>query len=67
MPAYGASLALSPSGRTIAAVKALLSSRDSVHSIYLKDLETGQERILLSLPAGQFQRPFLGLVGWLGR
>lgn len=66
MPAYGASLTISPSGRYIAAVKALLSSRDSVHNIYLKDLETGQERVLLSLPTDQLQGPFLGLVGWIG-
>ena len=62
---YGVGFKMSPSGRYVAAVKRLLSRQDTANHIWLKDLETGRERILLSLPADQIQGPFLGLVGWI--
>jgi len=55
---------LSPSGKHLSAAKLPISSSATSNDIWLKDLQTGKERIILSLPAEGLQGPFLGIVGW---
>jgi hypothetical protein len=56
---------LSPAGRYLAAAKLPISSSAVSCDIWLKNLATGEERKILSLPTHGLQGPFLGLVGWL--
>ncbi len=56
---------LSPSGKYLVAARLPLSSSATSNDIWLKDLQTGEERIILSLPTEGLQGPFLGIVGWL--
>jgi hypothetical protein len=56
---------LSPAGRYLAAARLPISSSAVSCDICLKNLPTGEERKILSLPTHGLQGPFLGLVGWL--
>lgn len=56
---------LSPSGKYLSAASLPISSSAVSCDIWLKDLQTGKERKILSLPRKGLQGPFLGLVGWL--
>jgi hypothetical protein len=58
---------LSPSGRYLAAAALPISSSAVTGDIWLKDLESGGERKLVSIPANGLQGPFLGLAGWVDR
>jgi len=60
-----ASYQLSPSGKYLAAARPPGSSSTVSDEIWLKDLQTGKERKLLSLPTKGLEGPFLGLVGWV--
>jgi len=56
---------LSPSGKHVSAASLPVSSSAVSSDVWLKDLHTGKERNILSLPTEGLQGPFLGLVGWL--
>jgi hypothetical protein len=56
---------LSPSGKYLAAARLPVSSSAVSCDIWLKDLQNGKEKILLSIPIKGLQGPFLGLVGWI--
>lgn len=56
---------LSPSGKHLSAARLPISSSAVSGDIWLKNLDTGREHNLLSLPTEGLQGPFLGLVGWL--
>jgi len=58
---------LSPSGKFISAARLPVSFSVASWNIWLKDLKTGKERKVLSLPTKGGQGPFLGLVGWLNQ
>ena len=57
--------ALSPSGRFLSAAALPVSSSAVSSEIWLKDLKTGAERMIVSIPTAGLQGPFPGLVGWL--
>jgi hypothetical protein len=56
---------LSPSGKYLSAASLPVSSSAVFSDVWLKDLHTGKESNILSLPTEGLQGPFLGLVGWL--
>lgn len=56
---------LSPSGKYLAAAKLPISSSALSCDIWVKNLHSGKENKILSLPTKGLQGPFLGLVGWL--
>jgi hypothetical protein len=56
---------LSPSGRYMSAARVPVPSSGTSASVLLKNLDTNEERTILSISTEGFQGPFLGLVGWL--
>ncbi|MDH5298159.1 MAG: hypothetical protein OEV91_04000 [Desulfobulbaceae bacterium] len=58
---------LSPSGRYLAAARLPISASARSWDIWLKDLKTGSERRLVTMPVQGLQGPFPGLVGWIDR
>lgn len=56
---------LSPSGRYLSAAALPILSSALSWDIWLNNLQTGEERNILSLPTEGLKGPFLGLVGWL--
>ncbi|MFC1896856.1 hypothetical protein ACFL0Q_09435 [Thermodesulfobacteriota bacterium] len=56
---------LSPSGTYLSAAGLPISSSAVSCDLWLKNLQTGLERNILSLPTQGLQGPFLGLVGWI--
>ncbi len=55
---------LSSSGRYVAAASLPLSGRADSCDVWLKDLDRGEERIVVSIPTAGLPGPFLGLAGW---
>ncbi len=56
---------LSPSGKYLSAAKLPISSTAVSSDVWLKNLHSGKETNILSLPTDGRRGPFLGLVGWL--
>ncbi len=56
---------VSPSGKYLSAASLPVSFQARSCDIYLKNLQDGTEKKILSLPTNGAQCPFLGLVGWL--
>jgi hypothetical protein len=56
---------LSPSGKYLSAARLPVSASAFSCDVWLKNLQAGTERRILSLPTEGLQGPFLGLVGWL--
>lgn len=56
---------LSPSGKYLSAAPLPILSSALSWDIWLKYVQTGEERNLLSLPTEGLKGPFLGLIGWL--
>ncbi len=56
---------ISPSGKYVSAARLPISSSAVSCDAWLKNLHTGKETHILSLPTDGLQGPFLGLVGWL--
>jgi hypothetical protein len=56
---------LSPSGKYLSAVTLPILSSAFSWDIWLKSVQTGEERNILSLPTEGLNGPFLGLIGWL--
>jgi hypothetical protein len=56
---------LSPSGKYLAAAAVPVSSSATSEDVWVKDIQTGTEGKLLSVPTEGLQGPFLGLVGWI--
>jgi len=56
---------ISPSGKYLSAASLPISSSAVSCDAWLKNLHTGKETNILSLPTDGLQGPFLGLVGWL--
>lgn len=55
---------LSPSGRYVAAASLPVSDRADSCAVWLKDLDRGEERIVVAIPTTGLEGPFLGLAGW---
>jgi hypothetical protein len=56
---------LSPSGKYLAAAALPVSAQAKTCDVWLKDLQTSTERILISAPMNGMQGPFAGLAGWI--
>ncbi|UCE24192.1 MAG: hypothetical protein JSU74_13010 [Candidatus Zixiibacteriota bacterium] len=56
---------ISPSGRFIAVINGLTSVADTSKEIWIKDMPTGDEKVLFSLPIDGLKGPLMGFVGWL--
>lgn len=56
---------LSPSGKYLAAAALPISSSALSWDIWLKSIQTGAERNIVSVPTEGLKGPFLGLIGWL--
>jgi len=56
---------LSPSGKYLSAAQLPVVFSAISWDIWLKDLENGRERIVVSLPTEKAKGPYLGVVGWI--
>jgi len=56
---------LSPSGKYLSAAALPILSSALSWDIWLKYVQTGEERNILSIPTEGLNGPFLGLIGWL--
>jgi hypothetical protein len=56
---------LSPSGKYLSAAALPILSSALSWDIWLKYVQTGEERNILSLPTEGLKGPFLGLIGWI--
>jgi len=56
---------LSPTGRYLSAAALPVSSSAVSAEIWMKDLKSGAQRMIVSVPTAGLQGPFPGLVGWL--
>jgi hypothetical protein len=55
----------SSSGRYLAAAKLPVSASATSMTVWVKDIQAGKERKLLTIPTKGMQGPFVGLVGWI--
>ena len=57
--------AVSHSGKYIAANSVLYGVGDTIHDVWLKDLVTGEEKKVYSLPTDGMAGPYVRIHGWL--
>jgi hypothetical protein len=58
-------MAVSTSGKYIAAHDVLHRSKDNVHHVWLKDIESGEEKSVYSFPCDRNAGPWVRILGWL--
>lgn len=56
---------LSPSGKYLAALNGLPSVNDQSKEIWLKDVETGREKVVFTLAVSGLHGPYMEIIGWL--
>lgn len=63
--AFAFNFELSPSGKYLAALNVLLGLHDTAKDLWLKDLDTGEEKIVFTFPMDRHDGPFPGIIGWI--